>query len=74
MGAENRGQFVKVVGSSVTIGGTAFRLDGDGQTVYGASASRPTAANMHAAVPFGFYYAVDTQVISQTDGTSWYTV
>ena len=76
-----RGQNVRIVegsvgltGSNVDVGGTSFRLGGDGQTLYGASADRPTAAAAHAAVPFAYYVSVDTQAVEQSDGSNWVAV
>lgn len=62
---------VTLNGSNVAVGAASVYLGPDGQTFYGLAANRPTAADAHAAVPFAYYVAVDTQAITQTDGTNW---
>lgn len=64
---------VALNGSTVVIGATTFQLDGP-RTLYGLAANRPAAADAHAAVPWAYYVSVDTQAITQTDGTNWVTV
>lgn len=56
-------------GGAVTIGGVTFVVDG--RVLHGLATDRPTAALAHAALPFAYYNAVDTQAVSQTDGTNW---
>jgi hypothetical protein len=53
----------------VVIGATTFQTDG--RVLYGPAANRPAANVAHAAIPFASYYAVDTQVLTQTDGAAW---
>lgn len=62
-------------GRTISIGGTDFRLDGDGNTIYGLAAAQPSASDAASAVGVGaIYYSVDTQAIEMTDGTTWQTV
>lgn len=58
--------------SETTVGASTFETDG--RVLHGLAADRPTAADAHAVLPFAYYNAVDTQVITQTDGTNWVTV
>ena len=55
--------------TAVTIGGDTFQTDGS--VIYGLDADQPTASDAHAVIPFAYYKAVDTGVLSQTDGTDW---
>ena len=57
------------VGSSVQVGDDTFPVDG--RLVHGLAADRPTAAAMHAVLPFAYYNSVDAGTIAQTDGTNW---
>jgi hypothetical protein len=61
---------VKLKGSTVEIGGVNYDFDPP-RTLYGPAASRPSASDAHAAVPYVVYVSVDTKVIEQTDGTNW---
>lgn len=56
----------------VVIGDVTFELDD--RLLHGLAADRPTAAAAHAVVPFAYYNAVDTQAVTQTDGTNWVPV
>ena len=58
--------------TSYTIGTDTFTADG--RVLHGLAADRPTAAAAHAVLPFAYYNAVDTQSLSQTDGTAWQVV
>lgn len=69
-GPEGGAILARLSGSTISIGGTTFGLS-SGDTIRGPSASRPTAADAHAALEYAFYYAVDTGVLSATDGTTW---
>ena len=66
------GEVVSVVGETITIATVVFNVDG--RVLYGLAAARPTAAAAHAALPFAYYNAVDTQALTQTDGTNWESV
>ena len=57
-------------GSTVQVGDDTFQVD-DGRVVHGLAADRPTAAAMHAVLPFAYYNSADTGVLAQTDGTNW---
>ena len=65
-------RLVRISGSSVQVGDDTFQVDG--RVMHGLAADRPTAAAAHAVVPFAYYNAVDTQALSQTDGTNWQPV
>lgn len=58
--------------TTVEIGGVDF--DTQGGNVFGLAASKPSASDAHAAIPFCYYISADTQAIEQTDGTSWVAV
>lgn len=60
----------KLTGSSVVISSVTYQVS-NGNTLRNTAANRPTAANAHAAIPFCFYFAADTGVVSVTDGTTW---
>lgn len=66
---DNRG---RPIDGSLEIGGVTFQRQD--RVLHGLAADRPTAAAAHAQLPFAYYNAVDTQVITQTDGTNWVTV
>lgn len=59
---------------TVTIGGSDYRLV-DGNTLLDLSANIPSAATAATAVGMGVYYvAIDTKVISQSDGINWVVI
>ena len=60
---------VSVKGSTLLVGAVTFQVDG--RVIHGLAADRPTAAAMHAVLPFAYYNSADTGVIAQTDGTNW---
>lgn len=61
---------VQLKGRTVEIGGVNYEFDPP-RTLYGPAASRPSASDAHAAVPYVVYVSVDTKAIEQTDGTNW---
>lgn len=62
-----------ITGSTVSIGGSDFEVDPP-RTIYGTAANQPSASDAHAAIAFAYYVSVDTQVVDQTDGSSWVAV
>lgn len=62
-----------LTGSSVVIGGVTFAVSG-GDTLRNTSANKPTASAAHTAIPYCYYYSVDTGVVEATDGTNWVVV
>lgn len=64
---------VTLTGSSVVIGGVTFAVSG-GDTLRNTSANKPTASAAHTAIPYCYYYSVDTGVVEATDGTNWVVV
>lgn len=60
-------------GSIVSIGGVSFAVSG-GDTLRNTAANKPNADAAHAAIPFCYYYAVDTGVVEVTDGTNWVVI
>ena len=60
-------------GSYVEIGGVSFAVSG-GDTLRGKAADKPAPAAAHAAIPYCYYYAVDTGVVEVTDGTNWVVI
>lgn len=60
----------QLTGSNVVIGGATYQVS-SGDTLRNTSANRPTATAAHAVIPFCYYFAVDTMVVSVTDGTTW---
>lgn len=63
---------VVVSGSYVLIGAITFPVDG--RVIHGVAADRPAAADAHAALPFAYYNAADTQMLTQTTGAAWVAV
>lgn len=64
---------VSLTGSTVEIGGVSFAVSG-GDTLRNTAANKPNAEAAHAAIPFCYYYAVDTGVVEVTDGTNWVVI
>ena len=63
----------QLTGSYVEIGGVSFAVSG-GDTLRNTAANKPNADAAHAAIPFCYYYAVDTGVVEVTDGTNWVVI
>ena len=64
---------VALTGSNVVIDGTTYQLT-DGAVLRGTDAIKPTAALAHAAIPYCYYFAIDTGVVEATDGTNWVVI
>ena len=64
---------VALTGSTVVIDGTTYQLT-DGAVLRGTNAIKPTAALAHAAIPYCYYFAIDTGVVEATDGTNWVVI
>ena len=64
---------VQLSGSYVEIGGVSFVVSG-GDTLRGKSADKPDAVAAHAAIPFCYYFSVDTGIVEVTDGTNWVVI
>lgn len=64
---------VQVRGSTVVIGATTYQVT-DGAVLRGTDAIKPTAALAHAAIPYCYYFAIDTGVVEATDGTNWVVI
>ena len=64
---------VQLTGSTVVIDGTTYQLT-DGAVLRGTNAIKPTAALAHAAIPYCYYFAIDTGVVEATDGTNWVVI
>ena len=64
---------VQLTGSYVEIGGVTFAVSG-GDTIRGKAADKPTPAAAHAAIPYCYYFAVDTGMVEVTDGTNWVVI
>ena len=62
-----------LIGSTVEIGGVTFQVSG-GNTLRGTNAIKPNAALAHAAIPYCFYFAIDTGLVEATDGTNWVVI
>lgn len=60
-------------GSSVVIGGVTFAVSG-GDTLRNTSANKPTASAAHTAIPYCYYYSVDTGVVEVTNGINWVVI
>ena len=63
----------QLTGSTVVIGATTYQLT-DGAVLRGTNAIKPTAALAHAAIPYCYYFAIDTGVVEATDGTNWVVI
>ena len=64
---------VTLSGSYVEIGGVSFAVSG-GDTLRNTAANKPNADAAHAAIPFCYYYAIDTGTVEATDGTDWVVI
>lgn len=64
---------VQLTDSTVAVGGVTFQVAG-GNTLRGTNAIKPTAVLAHAAIPFCFYFAIDTGVVEATNGTIWVVI
>ena len=64
---------VELSGSNVVIGTVTYAVSG-GDTIRGKSIDKPTAIAAHTAIPYCFYFAVDTGVVEATDGTNWVVI
>ena len=64
---------VQLSGSYVEIGGVSFAVSG-GDTIRGKAADKPTPAAAHAAIPYCYYFAVDTGMVEVADGTNWVVI
>jgi len=64
---------IKLSGSYVEIGGVSFVVSG-GDTLRGKSTDKPAAADAHTAIPYCFYFSIDTGVVEATDGTNWVVI
>jgi len=64
---------IKLSGSYVEIGGVSFAVSG-GDTLRGKSTDKPAAADAHTAIPYCFYFSIDTGVVEVTDGTNWVVI
>ena len=60
----------QLTGSTVVIAGVTFQVSG-GNTIRGTNAIKPGAALAHAAIPYCYYFAIDTGVVEATNGTNW---
>ena len=63
----------QLTGSNVEIDGTTYQVSG-GNTLRATDALKPDAALAHAAIPYCFYFAIDTGVVEATDGTNWVVI
>jgi hypothetical protein len=61
---------VGLSGSNVIIGAASFTVSG-GDTLRGKAADKPVASAAHAAIPYCFYFSIDTGVLEATDGANW---
>jgi hypothetical protein len=59
--------------STVEIDGVSFAVSG-GDTLRGKSTDKPAAADAHTAIPYCFYFSIDTGVVEATDGTNWVVI
>lgn len=64
---------VQLSGSNVEIGGVSFAVSG-GDTLRNTAANKPNADAAHAAIPFCYYFSIDTGVVEATDGTNWVVI
>lgn len=64
---------MRVAGSTIVVDGTTYQVSG-GDTLRGTAAIRPGAALAHAAIPYCFYFSVDTGVVQVTDGAIWVVI
>ena len=64
---------VQLSGSNVEIDGVTFAVSG-GDTLRGKSADKPTATDAHTAIPYCFYFSIDTGVVEVTDSTNWVVI
>ena len=64
---------VKLTGSTVEVDGVTYQVSG-GNTLRGTDAIKPDAVLAHAAIPYCFYFAIDTGVLEATNGTNWAVV
>ena len=62
-----------LTGSTVEVDGVTFQVSG-GNTLRGTDAIKPDAVLAHAAIPYCFYFAVDTGAVEATDGTNWQVI
>ena len=63
----------KLTGSTVEVDGVTYQVSG-GNTLRGTDAIKPDAVLAHAAIPYCFYFAIDTGVLEATNGTNWAVV
>ena len=63
----------QLTGSNVTIGAVTYAVSG-GDTIRGKSVDKPTATDAHTAIPYCFYFSIDTGVVEATDGTNWVVI
>ena len=63
----------QLTGSTVEVDGVTYQVSG-GNTLRGTDAIKPDAVLAHAAIPYCFYFAIDTGVLEATNGTNWAVV
>jgi hypothetical protein len=64
---------MQLTGSYVEIGSDTFQVSG-GDTLRGLTADKPEADAAHAAIPFCYYFSIDTGIVEVTDGTKWVVI
>ena len=69
----NSGILTTLSGSNVEIVGVTFAVSG-GDTLRNTSANKPTASAAHTAIPYCYYYSVDTGVVEVTNGINWVVI
>ena len=64
---------IELTGSIVVVDSVTYAVSG-GDTLRNAAANKPSAAAAHAAIPFCYYFSIDTGVVEVTDSANWVVI